>query len=118
MLRGIDTTLELVGWSLAVFFVILLFAGPRVVAEDKPEASTAKSADNAPAATDNAPAAPNAAMASRRGAASGCRSTAVALTVRPYPPRRARATTSVPRSYVRALARTLRSAISTRTRAT
>ena len=58
MLRGIDTTLELVGWSLAVFFVILLFAGPRVVAEDKPEASTAKPADNAPAATDNAPAAP------------------------------------------------------------
>ena len=57
MLRGIDTTLELVGWSLAVFFVILLFAGPRVVAEDKPEASTAKPADNAPAATDNAPAA-------------------------------------------------------------
>jgi mono/diheme cytochrome c family protein len=37
MLRGIDTALELVGWSLAVFFVILLFAGPRVVAEDKPE---------------------------------------------------------------------------------
>ena len=35
MLRGIDTVLELVGWSLAVFFVILLFAGPRVVAEDK-----------------------------------------------------------------------------------
>ena len=41
MLRGIDTTLELVGWSLAVFFVVLLFAGPRVVAEDKPEAAPA-----------------------------------------------------------------------------
>ena len=48
MLRGVDTVLELVGWSLAVFFVILLFAGPRVVAEDKPEANTA--ADSAPAA--------------------------------------------------------------------
>ena len=38
MLRRVDIGLELVGWSLAVFFVILLFAGPRVVAEDKPEA--------------------------------------------------------------------------------
>jgi mono/diheme cytochrome c family protein len=57
MLRGIDTALELVGWSLAVFFVILLFAGPRVVAEDKPEAAPAKAQDNAPAETqDNAPA--------------------------------------------------------------
>ena len=42
MLRGIDTVLELVGWSLVVFFVVLLFAGPRVVAEDKPEAAPAK----------------------------------------------------------------------------
>jgi mono/diheme cytochrome c family protein len=50
MLRWFDTGLELVGWSLAVFFVILLFAGPRVVAEDKPEAQAAKPADNAPAA--------------------------------------------------------------------
>jgi mono/diheme cytochrome c family protein len=51
MLRGIDTTLELVGWSLAVFFVILLFAGPRVVAEDKPEAAPAKAQGSAPAKT-------------------------------------------------------------------
>ena len=51
MLRGIDTALELVGWSLAVFFVILLFAGPRVVAEDKPEAAPAKAQGTAPANT-------------------------------------------------------------------
>jgi mono/diheme cytochrome c family protein len=51
MLRGIDTVLELVGWSLAVFFVILLFAGPRVVAEDKPEAAPAKAQGTAPADT-------------------------------------------------------------------
>jgi mono/diheme cytochrome c family protein len=60
MLRWADIGLELIGWSLAVFFVILLFAGPRVVAEDKPEAQAAKPADNAPAAAapaDNAPAA-------------------------------------------------------------
>jgi mono/diheme cytochrome c family protein len=41
VLRGIDTTLEVIAWSLVVFFVILLFAGPRVVAEDKPEANPA-----------------------------------------------------------------------------
>ncbi len=51
MLRGIDTALELVGWSLAVFFVVLLFAGPRVVAEDKPEAAPAKAQGTAPANT-------------------------------------------------------------------
>ena len=51
MLRGIDTVLELVGWSVAVFFVILLFAGPRVVAEDKPEAAPAKAQGTAPANT-------------------------------------------------------------------
>ena len=39
VLRGIDTALEVIAWSLVVFFVILLFAGPRVVAEDKPEAN-------------------------------------------------------------------------------
>jgi mono/diheme cytochrome c family protein len=44
MLRWVDIGLELVGWSLAVFFVILLFAGPRVVAEDKPEAQATKPA--------------------------------------------------------------------------
>ena len=53
MLRWVDMGLELVGWSLAVFFVILLFAGPRVVAEDKPEAQANKPAAGgaAPAAT-------------------------------------------------------------------
>jgi mono/diheme cytochrome c family protein len=53
MLRWVDMGLELVGWSLAVFFVILLFAGPRVVAEDKPEAQATKpaAAGAAPAAT-------------------------------------------------------------------
>jgi len=56
MLRWVDMGLELVGWSLAVFFVILLFAGPRVVAEDKPEAQATK-----PAAGGAAPAAPPAA---------------------------------------------------------
>jgi cytochrome c6 len=44
VLRGIDTTLEVIAWSLVVFFVILLFAGPRVVAEDKPEANPANAA--------------------------------------------------------------------------
>jgi mono/diheme cytochrome c family protein len=53
MLRGIDTALELVGWSLAVFFVVLLFAGPRVVAEDKPEAAPTKAQGTAPANTQN-----------------------------------------------------------------
>ncbi len=45
MLRGVDTALELIGWSLAVFFVILLFAGPRVIAEDKPETRDAAAGD-------------------------------------------------------------------------
>ena len=44
MLRGVDTTLEVIAWSLVVFFVILLFVGPRVVAEDKPEAKAANAA--------------------------------------------------------------------------
>ena len=35
MLRAVDTVVEVIAWSVAVFFVILLFAGPRVVAEDK-----------------------------------------------------------------------------------
>jgi cytochrome c6 len=47
MLRWVDMGIELVGWSLAVFFVILLFAGPRVVAEDKPQAQAAKPAAGA-----------------------------------------------------------------------
>jgi mono/diheme cytochrome c family protein len=44
VLRGIDTTLEVIAWSLVVFFVILLFVGPRVIAEDKPEAKAANPA--------------------------------------------------------------------------
>ena len=44
MLRGIDTTLEVIAWSLVVFFVILLFVGPRVIAEDKPESKAANPA--------------------------------------------------------------------------
>lgn len=42
MLRGVDTGLELLAWSLAVFFVILLFIGPQVIAEDRPDAEDAK----------------------------------------------------------------------------
>jgi len=38
MLRGLDISLEFVAYSLAVFFVVLLFVGPKVVAEDKPTA--------------------------------------------------------------------------------
>lgn len=49
MLRGVDTALELLGWSLAVFFVIMLFAGPQVIAEDKPEKKDAGAAAPAPA---------------------------------------------------------------------
>jgi cytochrome c6 len=48
MLRGVDTLLELAGWTVALFFVILLFVGPRVVAEDKPEAQGADEAGAAP----------------------------------------------------------------------
>jgi cytochrome c6 len=48
MLRGIDIALELLGWSLAVFFVVLLFSGPQVVAEDKPESRSADTAGAAP----------------------------------------------------------------------
>jgi mono/diheme cytochrome c family protein len=48
VLRGIDTALELLGWSLAAFFVVLLFAGPQVVAEDKPESRGGEAAGAAP----------------------------------------------------------------------
>lgn len=48
MLRGVDIALELIGWSLAVFFVVLLFSGPQVVAEDKPESRSADAAGAAP----------------------------------------------------------------------
>jgi mono/diheme cytochrome c family protein len=40
--------LELLGWSLAAFFVVLLFAGPQVVAEDKPESRGGEAAGAAP----------------------------------------------------------------------
>ena len=42
MLRGIDTTLKLVSWFFVAFFVTLLFVGPRVIAEDRPDAEDAK----------------------------------------------------------------------------
>jgi cytochrome c6 len=44
MLRGVDTALELLAWSLTVFFVTLLFLGPQVIAEDRPDAEDAKAA--------------------------------------------------------------------------
>jgi cytochrome c6 len=44
MLRGVDTVLELLAWSLVVFFVIMLFAGPQVIAEDKPDKEDAEAA--------------------------------------------------------------------------
>jgi mono/diheme cytochrome c family protein len=37
MLRGTDAVLEVLGYALVVFFVIMLFAGPQVIAEDKPD---------------------------------------------------------------------------------
>jgi cytochrome c6 len=48
MLRVVDMALELLGWSLAVFFVVLLLTGPRVVAEDNAALSSAESAGAAP----------------------------------------------------------------------
>ena len=42
MLRGVDTTLKLVSWFFVAFFVTLLFVGPRVIAEDRPDAEDAK----------------------------------------------------------------------------
>lgn len=59
MLRGIDALLEVIGWSLVVFFVIMLFAGPQVIAEDKPQEKSAEAAGAAPEAgkaEDKAPA--------------------------------------------------------------
>lgn len=37
MLRSIDAVLEVLAWSLVVFFVVMMFAGPKVIAEDKPD---------------------------------------------------------------------------------
>jgi mono/diheme cytochrome c family protein len=48
MLRGIDGVLEVIAWSVAVFFVVLLFVGPQVVAEDKPQTPPADTAGSAP----------------------------------------------------------------------
>ena len=49
MLRGIDAVLEVLAWSLVVFFVVMMFAGPKVIAEDKPDkedaAAVAKARD-------------------------------------------------------------------------
>ena len=53
MLRGADRTLELLGWALAGLFVVMMFAGPQVVAEDKPQQSS-KAAGAAPYASQNA----------------------------------------------------------------
>jgi mono/diheme cytochrome c family protein len=45
--------LEVLGWSLAVFFVIMLFAGPQVIAEDKPEKQDAAEAPAPDAGQEN-----------------------------------------------------------------
>jgi mono/diheme cytochrome c family protein len=42
MLRGVDTALKLLSWFLVAFFVTLLFVGPRVIAEDRPDAEDAR----------------------------------------------------------------------------
>jgi mono/diheme cytochrome c family protein len=47
MLRGIDSALEVLAWSLVVFFAIMLFVGPQVIAEDKPDAEDAAAAAKA-----------------------------------------------------------------------
>lgn len=38
MLKGVDKTLEVVGWVFAAALVFMLFIGPQLVAEDKPAA--------------------------------------------------------------------------------
>ena len=47
MLRAIDAVLEVLAWSLVVFFVIMLFVGPQVIAEDKPDKEDAAAAAKA-----------------------------------------------------------------------
>jgi cytochrome c6 len=47
MLRGIDSVLEVLAWSLVVFFAIMLFVGPQVIAEDKPDKEDAAAAAKA-----------------------------------------------------------------------
>lgn len=44
MLRGIDAVLEVLAYSLVVFFAIMLFVGPQVIAEDKPDKEDAAAA--------------------------------------------------------------------------
>jgi cytochrome c6 len=44
MLRGVDAVLEVLAWSLVVFFVVMMFAGPKVIAEDKPDKEDAAAA--------------------------------------------------------------------------
>jgi mono/diheme cytochrome c family protein len=44
MLRTIDAVLEVLAWSLVVFFVVMMFAGPKVIAEDKPDKEDAAAA--------------------------------------------------------------------------
>ena len=44
MLRAVDSVLEVLAWSLVVFFVIMLFVGPQVIAEDKPDKEDAAAA--------------------------------------------------------------------------
>jgi mono/diheme cytochrome c family protein len=62
MLRAIDAVLEVLAWSLVVFFVIMLFVGPQVIAEDKPDkedaAAAAKARDGGGAAAGKQKAAP------------------------------------------------------------
>jgi cytochrome c6 len=50
VLKRIDFGLELAGWTLALAFVILLFAGPHVIAEDKAAKPAVNTAGAAPAA--------------------------------------------------------------------
>jgi cytochrome c6 len=47
MLRGIDSVLEVLAWSLVVFFAIMLFVGPQGIAEDKPDKEDAAAAAKA-----------------------------------------------------------------------
>ena len=44
MLRGVDKTLELAGWVVTALFVVILFVGPQVVADDKPADQGAEAA--------------------------------------------------------------------------
>jgi cytochrome c6 len=50
VLKRIDFGLELAGWTLALAFVILLFAGPHVIAEDKAPKPAVNTAGAAPGA--------------------------------------------------------------------